>query len=392
MRATIVIACLAVAAPAYADDAMTTDALAAALGRHSEADIDALRAHRDEPSARCTLGAVYAQRGDLSRAQLYLNDCEHVELDDAIGPAIRKHVRETRKAVDARDMSVVEIVTRPAGVTAEITALAGETFTTPASIWVAPGTYEVRASHEGTTLTYTVTTKRRERAIALLELPDAGRKPTAPTQHSVDFSDETATAPQHAGQPPDVKRPTLVPEKYRRTADPNAVPVLEDPLATRTTRRAPRTMWLGLRAGAGMFDDGDGSARIGAVLAANARFALDRRLFIAARLDWSRRGGALETADATVDTLGMSAGIGATLVARRTIALAAIAQLRADLRFADERAMQPVSRAGASAAAALELAFPTTPITAALRVEHGLTPLADTRDRALLLELGVDLR
>jgi hypothetical protein len=52
-----------------------------------------------------------------------------------------------------------------------------------------------------------------------------------------------------------------------------------------------------------------------------------------------------------------------------------------------------VSRTGASAAAGIEVAFPTTPLTAGVRFEQGLTELVPgARDRALLLELGVDWR
>ena len=46
-----------------------------------------------------------------------------------------------------------------------------------------------------------------------------------------------------------------------------------------------------------------------------------------------------------------------------------------------------------TAAADLELAFPTTPLTAGFRFEQGLTELVPGyRDRAVLVELGVDWR
>ncbi|CAN5707236.1 hypothetical protein BH11MYX3_BH11MYX3_39080 [soil metagenome] len=52
-----------------------------------------------------------------------------------------------------------------------------------------------------------------------------------------------------------------------------------------------------------------------------------------------------------------------------------------------------VNRTGASAAASVEVAFPATPLTAGVRFEQGLTALVPGyRDRALLVELGVDWR
>jgi MFS family permease len=49
--------------------------------------------------------------------------------------------------------------------------------------------------------------------------------------------------------------------------------------------------------------------------------------------------------------------------------------------------------AGLGIAVGAELALPSSPFTAGLRFEQGLTDLlAGARDRALLLELGVDLR
>ena len=53
----------------------------------------------------------------------------------------------------------------------------------------------------------------------------------------------------------------------------------------------------------------------------------------------------------------------------------------------------PVSRGGAGAAAGLELAVARTPLTAGLRVETSFTELVPgARDRAFLVELGVDWR
>src|SRR5262249_3438937 len=167
----------------------------------------------------------------------------------------------------------------------------------------------------------------------------------------------------------------------------------------------PRAHWLGARVAGGVFDDGRAAARAGLGLAATGRYALSLRpsggpaAFLAARLDWSRRGGQPGMAGpetggaAAVDVLGAAAGAGLTIWDRGALSLALIGQLRADLRLASARAGEPVRRAGLGAAAGAELALPGSPITAGLRLEQGLTELvAGARDRAVLLEVGVDWR
>jgi hypothetical protein len=70
--------------------------------------------------------------------------------------------------------------------------------------------------------------------------------------------------------------------------------------------------------------------------------------------------------------------------------IALIAQLRGDVRLGDT---MDASTLGASAAANLEVALPRAPITMGLRFEQGLTELVPgARDRAVLLEVGVDWR
>lgn len=52
-----------------------------------------------------------------------------------------------------------------------------------------------------------------------------------------------------------------------------------------------------------------------------------------------------------------------------------------------------VRRAGVAAALGLELSLPRSPFSAGLRFEQGLTTLVPgARDRAMLIELGVDWR
>src|SRR5262249_38684974 len=99
----------------------------------------------------------------------------------------------------------------------------------------------------------------------------------------------------------------------------------------------------------------------------------------------------------TVDVIGASAGAGMTLIGssslRSHLALALLGQLRTDVRLTDRRDGMPVGRAGLGIAVGAELALPSSPFTAGLRVEQGLTDLvAGARDRAILAEVGIDLR
>lgn len=372
--------------------------LADALARHREADVTALRARRDDIAARCTLGAVYAKRNDLPRAALYLGGCSDADLPDEIGVEIRKTDRELKKKL--RDLSTIEVVTRPAGMTIVVDKLPGESVVAPATIWVKPGTYKLTATAGDRVLAMTVAVGERARVPAILEAP-AGTK-IAPREQRVDFSQENAAETQQSGPPPAVKHKTMLPAKYRgevaAAVNENA---LEDPLATgATVRRPTRALWLGVRLGGGMYDDAATGARAGLTVGATARYRFAPRYFLAGRLDWSRRGG--ESIDA-VDAIGASAGIGATVLDGDRLAIALIGQLRADLRFADTRqtsgqtsgqmVMEPVSRAGAGAAIGVEAALPATPITIGLRFEQGFTTLTpDARDRAILLEVGADWR
>jgi hypothetical protein len=98
----------------------------------------------------------------------------------------------------------------------------------------------------------------------------------------------------------------------------------------------------------------------------------------------------------TIDVLGASAGVGRTILGeaeRAGPSVALIAQLRGDLRLTGVRDAAPVHRAGLGVAAGAELALPATPFTIGLRFEQGLTELVPgARDRAVLAEIGVDLR
>lgn len=233
-------------------------------------------------------------------------------------------------------------------------------------------------------------------AVVVAVLPAAAAADPPPAR--VDFADDETEGPleQVTAPPPDVKHPSLLGDKYRGV--PGGAPdgAIADPLATHATRRPERPLWLGARVGAGMFDDDTASARAGVALGLAGRYRTSDASFVSVRADWSRRGG--DAMAGTIHVLGASAGLGLTVAGGPAhpgsdIALALIAQLRTDLRLADLRGSAPVHRAGLGIALGAEVALPATPFTAGVRVEQGLTELvAGARDRAILAELGIDLR
>lgn len=378
--------------------------LSDALARHGDADIAALRPRAAEPAARCTLGAIHARRNDLPRAALYLTGCDDADLPDDIAAQIRDAVRDVKRRLDASRLSSLDVITEPEGLSAEIDALPGESFATPATIWIPAGSHVVRVTRtdrpddrpDAPAWTQRVTTEPRKHTVVLIKT-GLDARPTPPKTVAIDMTDEPGgeLGEQHTGPPPDIKHPSLIKDKYRRIPDPASGDPIDDPLATAPAPPGERNLWLGLRLAAGMFDDSATAARAGLAVALAARYRLTDTVFAAARTDWSRRGGHPMTGPtAPIDALGASLGLGAT-VAGGTIGpgIALLAELRADLRLADHRDTAPVRRAGLGIAAGAELALPRAPFTVGLRLEQGLTDLAPgTRDRAVLAELGVDLR
>ncbi|HEU4731096.1 MAG TPA: hypothetical protein VFT22_24550 [Kofleriaceae bacterium] len=366
--------------------------LSDALARHTAADVAALRAQPGD-AARCTLGAVHARRNDLPRAALYLADCERRTLPDDIAPAVRAAVRDVKRRLDGSRLAALDILSVPEGLTAQIDALPGESFTTPAKIWVEPGVHEVQVSAGARTWTQRVTTEPHKDATAIIEARLIARPP-APRTQAIDFGNDEpggALGEQHTGPPPAIQHPPLISDRYRGIPAPAAEGPIDDPLAARAAPTPERRLWLGLRVGGGLFDDGSAAARAGLALAVAGRFRLADGVFGAGRIDWSRRGG--DAMSGGVDVIGASAGLGATVVRRAGVALAVIGQLRGDLRLADVRDAAPVRRAGLGVAGGLELALPATPLALGVRLEQGVTELVPgARDRAFLVELGVDLR
>ena len=375
--------------------------LADALAHHGSAEVAALRARRDDPVARCTLGAIHARRGDLPRAALYLTGCEHAELPADIAAAVREAVRDVKRRLDASRYAALDIVSHPDGLTAEIDALPGESFTTPATVWVAPGAHVVRAIQGERSWDRRIVAEPRKNGVVVIETERDARPPAPPRPQAIDFVVDDPggeLGEQHTAPPPDIKHPPLTPDKYRGVPGPASEGPIDDPLAARAAPAAWRNAWLGLRLGAGLFDDGAAAARAGVAVGLAGRYRLTDAVFAAGRADWSRRGGEVMTsgarsgdAAAAINVLGASAGLGATVAGRLPIAV--IAQLRADLRLAGTRDAAPVRRAGLGVAAGLELALPSTPLTVGLRLEQGLTELVPgARDRAVLVEIGIDLR
>jgi len=370
--------------------------LSDALARHSERDVKVLRENRSNVAARCTLGAVYAQRNDLSRAALYLAGCEDAELPVEIAGGVTKIRRELKKKLDDSDLAMIEVVSRPAGMTVSISAFPTDTFTTPATIYVPAGDFEVEAMFGGNVLKNVVHAVKRSRGAVVLDAGAPVVSVKAPKTSKIDMAENGgALDEKHEGPPPAVKHGNMMSDKFQKgikavaTAEPNPN-ALDDPFALHEMRRETRPYWLGLRLGGGLFDDTASGARAGIAVAATGRFNLKDHVFLAGRLDWSRRGG--EGQD-VVDVVGVSAGVGMTMIDTRTIAIALLAQARGDLRLASSRMEVPVHRAGVTFAAGIEAALPRSPFTIGVRMEQGLTTMIPgTRDRAALLELGVDWR
>ncbi len=378
---TVWIAAALVVATGTAGAGPLADALA-------KSDVAGLRNQLGDPAARCALGAVFANQADLPRAALYLTDCAEATLPDDVAAPVARAARTVTKQLRASELSQLQIVTRPDHLVVEVDVLPGEQVPTPATVWVKAGTHTVTAAFNGKQFTNTVTVAAFARAAVVIDLGNQSAPVRTAKDGKVDFNEDNALE-QTDGPPPDVKRRSMVSDKLLGLPGTPSGEAIADPLAT-APRPAPLPIWLGVRVGGGMFDDDAATARVRPSLAAAARYRLRGPAFFAARLDWTRRGG---NGDASIDVLGASAGAGYSVLDSAALGIALIGQLRGDLRFADTRNAMSVNRTGASAAASLEIAFPATPLTAGVRFEQGLTELVPgSRDRALLVELGVDWR
>jgi hypothetical protein len=315
------------------------------------------RARGDD--ARCARGIAWLRRGDLPRAALYLDGCD----DDATAAARR----ELHRRLEASDLAVVEIVTRPAGLPAEIDALPGEHFTTPATLWVPAGTYGVRAG----ALAGNVTTKPRARSVVYLD-GGLAAQPATPRPGTVDFSEESAATPAETGPPPDVPHGTMLPCKFAGTC-PGGGDHIDDPLATRASA-APRYPRMQIEpSGGAVYTNTSGlspSVALGVHVRAPWQGAtVERPWSFDLRGAWDRRGGHNEWSTA--------GGVAKVVVAMD------------DVWLAPGVALGYSSFDGAMACALLRLAFRRVPVMLGAIYEQGL---AHTGDRAVVVELGAALR
>ncbi|MCX5745508.1 MAG: hypothetical protein NT062_23775 [Proteobacteria bacterium] len=399
MKLVCLATCLlaALALPGDARGGPLADALA-------HQDVAALRARRDDLSARCTLAVVYARRGDLTRASIYLTGCrgDDVALDPDVAATLAPQLAALGKTLKDSALYWADLQSTPDGLTIAIDALPDERIVTPAAVYLAPGTYVATTTSAGVTYQQEIHAAARTRGPTIF-ITRPPTKPTAPKTTVVDMTEDSGGGEvQHTAGPKDIKHPSLISDKFRGITTASGPPI-DDPLAPGPMQRHDRSWSIGGRIGGGLFDDATTAARAGLTLAAVGRVALPAgsRLFVDGRFDWSRRGGAAGSmagamAGATthgIDTLGVTPGFGIRLVEREAVVVSATVGPRIDVRLQDHQGDAAVARLGVAAVAAVDVALQAVPITAGLRVEQGLTELrTGQRDHAFLLEIGVDWR
>jgi hypothetical protein len=326
---------------------------------------------------RCEVGARFVAQGDLPRAALYLDGCDEVD-------GFERASRELKKKLEASALSKLEIVTTPAGLTAEIDALPGERFTTPATLWVNAGHYVVRA---GDALPSVVDVKPHSHAMVVLDAPKA--IPLA-RDGQVDMADDTASDVTKSDTLPDVQHRPMLDCKYRASC-PASGAHIDDPLELHADAAPPHppALELGMRAGAGTFAGGGVGPTLALDVAGQAPWedttGAKLPFLIELRADYGRRrggnaiGATIELAKviAAPDTAWLSFGLGARLGAgyHETI-----------------NAMTVDSNESAGVAS-LDLALRRLPIVVGARYEQGVATLADgSREHAVILEVGFGLR
>jgi hypothetical protein len=322
---------------------------------------------------RCAEGVAAAQAGDLPRAALLLDGCDVPEAS------------QVAHALDESNYSSIVISTTPSGLAVETTAMPGEKLTSPVTVWAKAGTYDVKVFRDDRVYTQTIQLEPRSRVPVVItaSLP----KVTAPHDQVADFSDENAAEAPTSGPPPDQKHPSLIPCKFANACTPHGGE-LDDPFAGGPAgpRDAAHVRWrAGLRIGGGVAHVGSLAMTLGA--AGVLRVA--PRLAVTARAEWTRR----EAAMAGLDALAISGGVATRLATTDLALLTAGVAARGELRFGDMFDSRPVRSAGLAADATFDLVLRTMPIVIGARVTQGVTPLvADARETAVLLELGLELR
>src|SRR5688572_26137599 len=122
-------------------------------------------AHAD-PAERCAKGKELAAGGkELPRAALYLEACTD---DDGV-----RLKNSLAHKLEESQLSLLTISSLPDGAIAEIDAYPGEQLTTPASVWVKPGTYKITIN--GMTVEKTV--EPRSRTTVIVNAPPPKKDP-----------------------------------------------------------------------------------------------------------------------------------------------------------------------------------------------------------------------
>ena len=313
---------------------------------------------------RCATGVELAKQAhDLPRAALYLESCTD---DDSV--RVRNSV--AHKLEDTQ-LSHVTVISMPEGVEGETTAMPGEKFTTPATIWTKAGTYKITVG--GQTVEKVV--EPHSRTTVIINVPP----PPKPAKNgSVSFEEEPE---QHQGTPAAVKHGTMLPKKYLKPSAPTGEQI-DDPLPYHTDSTLA---WrLGVRATGGITDRTNASLAPSVGLAVLAARPLDGPIMLATRLDYAHR---------KLDTIGLEVGFAFLALERPSFVLSVTAALRGEVRVESKLDMMDVNRAGIAGAAGLDLAVLSLPLAFGARVEQGFSELMPgVHDRAYLLEVGYDWR
>jgi hypothetical protein len=236
--------------------AASASPLADALAKHDDAAVAGLRAQLPgDADVRCTLGAVYGRRGDLSRADLYLAGCVPTALAPDIADAVERAQRDTARALRDSELAGIDIDAHPDGLDAEVDALPGERFTISRVVWVPAGHRVVRVYAGGQPHDFPIDLKPHSHAPLTIHL-DA---PAAATPHTTTASfgeDEPVETVQ--GPPPNVQHP---PMKIHTVDDHQAAggEQIDDPFVS---HRTVRPVVFGVRIGGGVFDETGGTTSI----------------------------------------------------------------------------------------------------------------------------------
>jgi hypothetical protein len=321
---------------------------------------------------RCAEGLELAHQGDLPRAALYLDGCDGAEAADV----------EHKLGESA--YSSITISTSPSGLAVETTAMPGEKLTSPVTVWAKAGTYDVRVFRDDRVYLQTIKLEPHSRFPVVI----ATTAPHIAEPHTqvADFSDENAAEPASSGPPPDQKHPSMLPCRYANACT-QAGDAIDDPFGTGPAgpHDAARVPWrAGLRVGGGV-------ARVGYAmnLGAAGAFRITPRLAATARAEWTRRGSGMTDLDA----LALAAGVATPIVVTEVALVTAGVAARGELRLGDTFDMRPAHTLGLAGDATLDVVLRHVPIVVGARFTQGVTPLvADARETAVLLELGLELR